>query len=134
MLFDHQIVDTINRILQTVILQRCDLTDVGLHHTHETYTIYKPQVLELKQSAVELLQVMCEETDPETEKLVQNVFKNIDIDALQSTLVYFYKLSQDPMMVRDQLLVEHINTVVHYRNDWKKMMMQKELLLELTKY
>ena len=55
--------------------------------------------------------MMCEETHPDTEKLVQNVFKNIDIDALHSTLVYFYKLSQDPVMVRHQLLV--MNTYIH---------------------
>ena len=64
--------------------------------------IYKnllSQVLELKQSAVELLQVMCEETHPETETLVKNIFKNIDVEALHSTLVYFYKLSQDLVMV-----------------------------------
>ena len=54
----------------------------------------------LKKSAVELLEVMCEEIHPETAKLVQNIFKNTDTDALQSTLVYFYKLSQDLEMVK----------------------------------
>jgi len=43
---------------------------------------------------------MCEETHPDTEKLVQGIFKSIDVDALQSTLVYFYKLSQDQTMVK----------------------------------
>ena len=62
----------------------------------------------LKQSAVELLEVMCEETHPETKKLVQNIFKNIDIDALHDTLVYFYELSQDADMVTHQLLAKHI--------------------------
>jgi len=55
----------------------------------------------VKQLAVELLQVMCEETHPGTEKLVQNILKTIDIDALQDTLVYFYKLSQDSEMKQD---------------------------------
>ena len=59
------------------------------------------QVLELKHSAVELLEVMCEETHPETEKLVQNVFKSINLDALQDTLVYFYKLSKHPLLVKN---------------------------------
>ena len=61
------------------------------------------QVLELKHSAVELLEAMCEEIDPGTEKLVQNIYKNIDLEALLSTLVYFYKLSHDSDMVRHQL-------------------------------
>ena len=69
------------------------------------YTIlYKliSQVIQLKHSAVELLEVMCEETHPEAEKLVRNVFRTIDLDALQGTLVYFFKLIKDPVLVRHQ--------------------------------
>ena len=43
---------------------------------------------------------MCEETDPGTERLVQSIFKGIDVESLQRTLAYFYKLSQDRSMVR----------------------------------
>jgi len=53
----------------------------------------------LKQSAIELLEVMCEETHTGTAMLVQNIHKGVDIDALHNTLAYFYKLSQDPEMV-----------------------------------
>lgn len=53
----------------------------------------------MKQAAVELLEAMCEETHTGTEKLVQSIYKGLDIDALHSTLIYFYKLSQDPQMV-----------------------------------
>ena len=55
--------------------------------------------MELKQSAIELLEAMCEETHTEIPKLVQSIFKVVDIEALHKTLVYFYKLSQDPEMV-----------------------------------
>ena len=53
----------------------------------------------MKQSAIELLEVMCEETHTGTAKLVQSIYKVVDIQALHKTLVYFYKLSQDPEMV-----------------------------------
>ena len=42
---------------------------------------------------------MCEETHPDTEKLVKSIFKAVDINALHRTLVYFYKFSQDQGMV-----------------------------------
>ena len=48
---------------------------------------------------------MCEETHPESEKLVQNITKDIDIDALQNNMVYFYKLSQDLHMVRHYMVI-----------------------------
>ena len=57
------------------------------------------KVLHLKQSAVELLEAMCEETHPGTEKLVKNIFKAVDINALYCTLVFFYQLSKDQGMV-----------------------------------
>ena len=53
----------------------------------------------MKQSAVELLEAMCEETHTGTEILVQNIYRNVDIEALHKTLGYFYELSQDPKMV-----------------------------------
>ena len=76
---------------------------VSFHMCDLTYKLlFSSQIVELKHSAVELLEVMCEETHPETEKLIQNVFKNIDLDALQGTLVYFYKLRKDSALVRHQ--------------------------------
>ena len=57
----------------------------------------------MKQSAIELLEAMCEETHTGTAKLVQSIYKVVDIQALHKTLVYFYKLSQDPEMVITKL-------------------------------
>ena len=96
-----------------MVFKQCSLADVSFKSKLAIANYVCFQVLELKHSAVELLEVMCEETHPETEKLVQNVFKNIDLDALQGTLVYFYKLSEDSMMVRHQPLyyvVQKFNT------------------------
>ena len=42
---------------------------------------------------------MCEETHTGTETLVQNIYRNVDIEALHATLCYFYELSQDSEMV-----------------------------------
>ena len=86
----------------------------------------------MKQSAIELLETMCEETHKGTEKLVQSIFKGVDIEALHNTLVYFYKLSQDPKMVGSHSRYSLRFIPAIYRKLMKKMMMQKELLLELT--
>ena len=48
---------------------------------------------------------MCEETDPGSGRLVKSIFKGIDIEALQHTLVYFYKLSQDQSMVKKLITI-----------------------------
>ena len=64
----------------------------------------------MKQSAIELLEAMCEETHTGTAKLVQSIFKGVDIDALHNTLVYFYRLSQDPQMVNSYDLM-HIHVI-----------------------
>jgi len=66
----------------------------------------------LKQSAIELLEAMCEETHTGTAMLVQNIYKGVDIDALHSTLAYFYKLSQDPEMVGGYSKCNNLNDVV----------------------
>lgn len=88
----------------------------------------------MKQSAIELLEAMCEETHTGTAKLVQSIFKGVDIDALHNTLVYFYRLSQDPQMVSSctKLDLRFICNCCIYRKLMKKTMMQKGLLLELT--
>lgn len=57
------------------------------------------KVLKLKSTAVKILEMMCEETSPLTKDLVKNVFKAVDIDALHTSLAYFYRLSQDEYMV-----------------------------------
>ena len=57
------------------------------------------KVLKLKSTAVKILEIMCEETSPLTKDLVIKVFKAVDVDALHTSLAYFYKLSQDKDMV-----------------------------------
>ena len=54
---------------------------------------------------------MCEETDPGSERLVKSIFKGIDVEALQRTLVYFYKLSQDQSMVRRLITICQYHSV-----------------------
>ena len=53
----------------------------------------------LKSAVVKVLEMMCEETSPLTKGLVGDVFKAVNIDALHSSLAYFYILSQDEEMV-----------------------------------
>ena len=62
-----------------------------------TYVLHK--VLVLKSTAVKILEIMCEETSPQTKDLVESIFKSVDIDALHSSVAYFYILSQDDYMV-----------------------------------
>ena len=76
---------------------RCDLTKASKIIYEMIVHVF--WVLELKQSAVELLEVMCEETHSGTTKLVQSISKVVDIQALHKTLAYFYKLIHDPTMV-----------------------------------
>ena len=57
------------------------------------------KVLELKFTAVKILEMLCEETSPLTKDLVEKVFKAVDIDALHALLAYFHGLSQDEYMV-----------------------------------
>ena len=43
--------------------------------------------------------MMLEETHPKSQDLAVNVHKAVDIDALHSTLAYFYYLRKDEKMV-----------------------------------
>ena len=53
----------------------------------------------LKSTAIKILEMMCEETNPQTKSLVGNIFKAVDIDALHASVAYFCCLSQDEEMV-----------------------------------
>ena len=66
----------------------------------------------MKQSAVELLEVMCEETHTKTAKLVKSIYKVVDLEALRKTLAYFYKLSQDPQMVITYLKCTYVARLI----------------------
>ena len=49
----------------------------------------------LKGSAIELLDVMLEKTSEKSTDLVQDIANNLDIEALHLTLVEFYELMND---------------------------------------
>ena len=77
----------------------------NLHHTPtQTHTTYiyiltlcsHSQSVDLKASAVELLEVMLEETDKKSAELVKEVADDLDILALHDTLADFYVLMKDP--------------------------------------
>ena len=53
------------------------------------------QSVHLKGSAIELLDVMLEETDENSKHLVRDIAKSLDIEALHHTLVEFYELMND---------------------------------------
>ena len=63
------------------------------------------KVLELKSTAVKILEMLCEETSPLTKDLVEKVFKAVDIDALHTLLADFHQLSQDKYMVSQTYMV-----------------------------
>ena len=91
------------------------------------------KVLVLKSTAVKILEIMCEETSPLTKDLVENVFKAVDVDALHTSMAYFYRLSQDEDMVSHSYTVCTIYSYVGiYRNTQKKMTTLKELHLQHT--
>ena len=55
----------------------------------------KPNSINLKASAVELLEVMLEETSEKSSELVMEIAGSMDIDALHDTLADFYELMND---------------------------------------
>ena len=61
----------------------------------EAFTELKKQALELKGSAIELLEGMLEETSSKTKELVIRLSGGIDIDALHGTMVDFHRLKSD---------------------------------------
>ena len=54
-----------------------------------------PQSVNLKGSAVELLEAMLEETNEKTKDLVREIVNAVQIEALHDTLVEFYELMND---------------------------------------
>ena len=62
----------------------------------------RKQALDLKSSAVELLEAMLEETSPKTRSLATQMEGGLDISAVQSSLVDFDYLSQDPELKKEE--------------------------------
>lgn len=117
-IFNTQILSVLNYILQL------DLTNIkrpsvrnaqsflGLHHTDENemslvdqnepqkmtaveYKELRKQALELKSSAIELLEGTLEETSSKTRELVNRLAGGLDIEALHGTMVDFCMLKSD---------------------------------------
>ena len=99
MIYNHHIVDVVNRLLQKTVFHQCSLSKVTRSLYGVKVWLSYIKVLILKSTAVKILEMMCEETSPRTKDLVKNVFKAVDIDALHTTLAYFHRLSQDEDMV-----------------------------------
>ena len=53
------------------------------------------QSVNIKGSAIELLDVMLEKTDEKSEELVRDIVNHLNIGALHQTLVEFYELKND---------------------------------------
>ena len=68
----------------------------------ETYKELRKQALELKGSAIELLEGMLEETSLETKDLVTRLSGGLDVDALHGSMVDFYKLMLDKELIEDE--------------------------------
>ena len=62
----------------------------------------REKALDIKSSAVELLEAMLEETSPKTKSLALQIAGALDIGAVQSSLVDFDHLSQDKELKKEQ--------------------------------
>lgn len=68
----------------------------------ETFKELRKQALELKGSAIELLEGIFEETSPKTKEFVKRLSGGLDVDALHGTMVDFYKLKSDKELKKDE--------------------------------
>ena len=123
-IFNKQVIPIINHILQLDItnIKRPPLANWMIEedshrrqshgkdvsaNTPETlsmdeYRELRKQALELKGSAVELLEGMLEETSLKTKELVTQFSGGLDIEALHGTLIDFYKLKHDKELIQDE--------------------------------
>ena len=60
-----------------------------------------PQSVNLKASAVELLEAMLEETSDKTKELVLEIHGGLDMPAMYDTLVDFHELMRDPEVIAE---------------------------------
>ena len=58
--------------------------------------------MNLKGSAIELLDVMLEKTSEKSKDLVRDIANNLDIEALHLTLVEFYELKNDCVVKKNK--------------------------------
>ncbi|XP_065894275.1 inositol 1,4,5-trisphosphate-gated calcium channel ITPR1-like isoform X2 [Dysidea avara] len=86
-IYNHQIIDIINRIIQTTVFYSCKLS----------------KILKLKTAAIEVIEMMLEEIHPKSQDLAISVYKAVDTEALHSTLAYCNHLRQDEEMRKSKL-------------------------------
>lgn len=125
-IFNRQIIPIINHILQIDITNiraprakwRSPLAvfydadqDSDLTRTHdgemeriepEEYLELRKKALELKGSAVELLEGMLEETNLRTKELVMEISGGLDIEALHGSLLDFHRLKSDWELIQEE--------------------------------
>lgn len=118
-IFNRQILPVINHILQLNITNITPPEDTGVDAKEEleyypllrrdrevisaeTYKELRKQALELKGSAIKLLEGMLEETSLETKDLVTRLSGGLDVDALHGTMVDFYKFMLDKELIEDE--------------------------------
>lgn len=97
--FDSNVMSVINYILQI------DIRDIRAHETEEAGSVAQPDTpnyaklrrmaLELKASAVELLDVLLEEISSKPSSLSQQIAEGLDIPALHWSMQDFYVLKDD---------------------------------------
>lgn len=107
-IFNKQIIVIINHIL-LINISDCDgeipsfYTPSGSNSNEPDKKMVvrmKLRCIDLKGSAVELLEAMLEETSHHSKDLAQRVAEVLDVNALYDTLANFYKLKDDPDVKR----------------------------------
>lgn len=105
-LFKKQIITVINHILLIDITdyeghaRQPLISQISSHTQSMSKSTMKMRAINLKGSAIELLEVMLEETSHKTEDLMQQIAGVLDVVALHDTLADFYKLKDDPDVKR----------------------------------
>ena len=98
-IFQQQIVSIINYFLQI------DITEIKSkiepdNKLEKEYTELRKKGLELKASAVELLEVMLENVSPKTKDLSRQITGGLDIHALHWSMVDFFILKDDEELIK----------------------------------
>ncbi|XP_019861438.1 PREDICTED: uncharacterized protein LOC100634093 isoform X2 [Amphimedon queenslandica] len=94
--FDKLVLDPLNRILQLQFRGY----DVSNDDEKSERLLHLVQV---KGSAVELLDVMLEEISPQTVSVAKGIGSSLDIESLLSTMDMFYQLKSHPLVRREQM-------------------------------
>lgn len=101
----------------TSTMESKELTEARQTLERESWMLYQPTIsplskkdalelrkkaLDLKSSAVELIEAMLEETSLKTRNLAHQLAGGLDTVAVQCSLIDFYELSKDPELKKDE--------------------------------